>query len=227
MLQYSLVGPLHDAMSKVHKYSVYGVCTTNGAPGRAPPAPTPAHTLTATVAHTFAHTPRSAGAKCRAQQLDAAKAPNRCVTRPSCRKRILRRLSHDTRQKGRKGVADARACRGHSNGSREIPMVRTPADPLGSRTPSRGRSQRRDTGRGPDFRCMRTSTRIGQQQQGRCATLAASAYALTSYSHRTFQELASAVNLVPAWTSGSKTRVVRSRCSCHHERSCLHMGNSV
>ena len=76
----------------------------------------------------------------------------------SCRKRNLRRLSHDTRQKGRKGVADARACRGHSDGSREIPMVRTPADPLGSGTPSRGRSQRRDTGRGPAIRCTRVST---------------------------------------------------------------------
>ena len=80
------------------------------------------------------------------------------VTRPSCRKRNLRRLSHDTRQKGRKGVAEARACRGHSDGSREIPMVRTPADPLGSRTPSRGRSQRRDTGRGPLGRCAHAST---------------------------------------------------------------------
>ena len=145
-------------MSKLHKYSVPGVCTASGAPGPAPPAPTPAHTLTATVAHTFAHTPRSDGANCRAQQLHAAKAPNRCVTRPSCRKRNLRRLSHDTRQKGRKGVADARACRGHSDGSREIPMVRTPADPLGSRTPSRGRSQRRDTGRGPLGRCAHAST---------------------------------------------------------------------
>ena len=52
----------------------------------------------------------------------------------------------------RKGLEKQRAYRGHSDGSREVPMVRTPADPLGSRTPSCGRSQRRDTGRGSHYR---------------------------------------------------------------------------
>ena len=59
---------------------------------------------------------------------------------------------------GRKGLEKARAHRGYAEGSREVPMVRTPADPLGSRTPSHGRSQRRDTGRGPLGRRAHAST---------------------------------------------------------------------
>ena len=59
---------------------------------------------------------------------------------------------------GRKGLGKVRAYRGYAEGSREVPMVRTPADPLGSRTPSHGRSQRRDTDRGPVDRSMHAST---------------------------------------------------------------------
>ena len=59
-------------------------------------------------------------------------------------------------------------------------MVRAPADPLRSRTSSRGRSQRRDTGRGPAFRftsthsmraCWRESMRAAQREpdRGNCS----------------------------------------------------------
>ena len=87
--------------------------------------------------------------------------------------RNLRRQSHDMCQRGQKQAREGEGCRGQSEGSREVPMVRTPAGPLGSRTPSRGRSQRRDTGRGPAFRCVRISTQIIHQKQGRCAALTA------------------------------------------------------
>ena len=160
MLQYSLVGPLHDAMSKVHKYSVYGVCTTNGARGPASPLLGPAHCHTATVAHIVALTPGLKEEDCRAPNEDVLEALDRLWSPMSARTRILRRHLQTSTSEGKNGLGSARASRGHFAGSREVLMVRTPADPLGSRTPSRGRSQRRDTGRGPAFRCMRISTHI-------------------------------------------------------------------
>ena len=49
----------------------------------------------------------------------------------------LRRQSHDTHQRGQKGVREGEGRGGYSEGLREVPMVQTPAGPLGSRTPSR------------------------------------------------------------------------------------------
>ena len=77
VLQYSLACPLHDAMSKVHKYSVYGVCTTNGARGPASPLLGPAHCHTATVAHIVALTPRLKELGCRARNEDVLEALDR------------------------------------------------------------------------------------------------------------------------------------------------------
>ena len=124
------------------------MCTTTGAPGPASPTLGPARTHTLTVAHTTSPSPYSTEEFCRYAQVDVAKAPNRCRTRRSARMRTLRRQSHNTCQRGQKWIREGEGPGGHSEGSREVPMVRTPADPLGSRTPSRGRSQRRDTGRG-------------------------------------------------------------------------------
>ena len=131
------------------------------------------HTHALTVAHTVALTPYSPERIRRVEQGVVAKARNRCTTRSSARMRNLRRQAHDTCQRGQKQAREGEGFRGQSEGSREVPMVRTPAGPLGSRTPSRGRSQRRDTGRGPAFRCVRISTQNHHQQQGRCAVLTA------------------------------------------------------
>jgi hypothetical protein len=188
-----------------HIFSPEGVYSRRRTRTRAHPAPAPgpAHAHALTVAHAVALTSRATGDNCRTRQIDVLTTLNRCATRPSCRERNLRRLAHDGRQKGRKGLEEARAYRGHSDGSREVPMVRTPADPLGSRTPSRGRSQRRDTGRGPAFRCMRISTHIiisskaderHSRRSDACAPKTQSEY---------LQELMSAVNLVPGSSSGT------------------------
>ena len=77
LLQYSLVCPLHDAMSKVQKYSVYGGCTTDGARRPASPPLGPAHCHTATVAHIVALTPRLKEQGCRAQNEDVLEALDR------------------------------------------------------------------------------------------------------------------------------------------------------
>ena len=69
-------------------------------------------------------------------------------------------VAQDTRQRGQKWASEGEGFRGQSEGSREVPMVQTPAGPLGNRTPSRGRSQRRDTSRGPALICVRISTQI-------------------------------------------------------------------
>jgi hypothetical protein len=138
------------------------VCTTTGAPG---PYPDPRHPLSDPHALTRSpsltpHRPHLTQRKvfCRYAQVDVAKAPNRCRTRRSARMRTLRRQSHNTCQRGQKWIREGEGPGGHSEGSREVPMVRAPAGPLGSRSPSRGRSQRRDTGRGPVRRCMHVST---------------------------------------------------------------------
>jgi hypothetical protein len=99
------------------------------------------------VADAVVPTPRSIGKEFKAQRVDVAKPLNRCMTPSSGQMPNLRQV-HDRRQRGQKGTGGGEGIIGHSEGSREVPMVRTPADPLGSRTPSRGRSQRRDTGRG-------------------------------------------------------------------------------
>ena len=55
----------------------------------------PAHTHTLTVAHTVALSPYLSEIICRYAQGDVAKAPNRCTTRRSARKRDLRRQSRN------------------------------------------------------------------------------------------------------------------------------------
>ena len=82
VLQYSLVGPLHDAMSKVHKYSVYGgVLLTARADGPASPPLGPAHGHTATVAHSHAYALKMISRDCRAQNEDVPTALD-CLTSP-------------------------------------------------------------------------------------------------------------------------------------------------
>jgi len=200
-------------MSKVRKHSIPGVCATAGAPGPAPPAPAPAHALAATVAHAGPLTPLVISEMSRAQEVDVAKALDRSTTPRSRQMRKQRRPSHDTHQKGRKGLEEARAYRGHSDGSREVPMVRAPADPLGSRTPSRGRSQRRDTGRGPVGRCMHVSTH-GSSSSTADARLSRLSHASAPETHtHQHQELANAVILVPVSSSGSKNSRIRKHLS--------------
>ena len=146
---------------------------------RAPPL-APTHTHAATVAHTVALTPRSRPKMCSPRSEDDRTVVDGCWTRSPSRIRNLRRQSHDTCQRGQNRAREGEGCRVQSEGSREVPMVRTPAGPLGSRTPSRGRSQRRDTGRGPAFRftsthimraCWRESMRAGQREpdRGNCS----------------------------------------------------------
>ena len=93
---------LHFTMSSTRShvnstltFSPWGVCTTTGAPGPASPTLGPAHTHTLTVAHTVALTPYLSEIICRYAQGDVAKAPNRCTTRRSARKRDLRRQSRN------------------------------------------------------------------------------------------------------------------------------------
>ena len=81
VLQYNLTYPLNDGMSKVHKYSVYRGCTTNGARGPASPPLGPAHSHTATVAHIVALTPRLKEDGCRAQNEDVLEAID-CLLSP-------------------------------------------------------------------------------------------------------------------------------------------------
>ena len=200
-------------MSKVHKHSVPGVCTTAGAPGPAPPAPAPAHALAATVAHAGPLTPLVISEMCRAQEIDVAKALDRSTTPRSRQMRKQRRPSHDTRQKGRKGLEEARAYRGHSDGLREVPMVRAPADPLGSGTPSRGRSQRRDTGRGPVRRFMHISTHGSGSSKAFARLSRLSHASAPETTGDQLQELASAVSLVPVSSIGSKNSRIRKRLS--------------
>ena len=116
---------------------------------------------------------------------------------------------------------------GHSEGSREIPMVRTPADQLGSRTPSRGRSQRRDTDRGPPFRCKRTATPMGSgsRADARLSRLprARSPNTLTVpfKSSRTRSFWCRSRPLAPG------SRGFGSICRCSLWGSSVHIGNSV
>ena len=146
-------------MSKIHKYSESNGCVLLPArPDPHHPLSDP-HALTRSPSLTPSPSPYSMEVFCRYAQVDVAKAPNRCRTRRSARMRTLRRQSHNTCQRGQKWILEVEGPGGHSEGSREAPMVRAPADPLGSRTPSPGRSQRRDTGRGPVGRCMHVRAR--------------------------------------------------------------------
>ena len=214
-------------MSKVHKYSVHWACTTTGAPGPAPPAIGPAHTHALTVAHTVALTPYSPEMICRDEQGDVAKAPNRCPTRCSGRMRSLRQQSHNTRQRGQKGIRKGEGFRGQSEGSREVPMVQTPAGPLGNRTPSRGRSQRRDTSRGPAFRCVRISTQIIISSKADVRLSRLSRARAPETQTEALQELASAVMLVPVSSCGSTNSTIRKHLSMPCCAMLLLMGNSV
>jgi hypothetical protein len=200
-------------MSKVHKCSVPGVCTTTGSPR---PASSPlghTHTHALTVAHTVALTPYLTERSCRAEHENVARALNGCTTRSSARMRNLRRQSHDTRQRGQKWDREGEGCRGQSEGSREVPMVRTPAGPLGSRTPSRGRSQRRDTGRGPAFRCVRISTQIiiSSKADARFSRLTCACAPDTQMEH--LQELKSAVIMMPVSSFGSRNSKIGKHLS--------------
>jgi len=149
------------------------------------------------------------------------------MTRRFTRIRNLRRQSHDTRQRGQKGTRGREGRGGHSEGSREVPMVRTPADPLGSRTPSRGRSQRRDTGRGPDRRFMHVSTHGSNSSKAFARLSRLSHASAPETTGDQLQELASAVSLVPGSSSGSRNSRIRKHLSMLPSLSCLHMGNSA
>ena len=203
------------------------MCTTTGAPGPAPPAIGPAHTHALTVAHTVALTPYSAERIRRVEQGVVAKARNRCTTRSSARMRNLRRQAHDTCQRGQKQAREGEGFRGQSEGSREVPMVRTPAGPLGSRTPSRGRSQRRDTGRGPAFRCMRISTQtiISSKADARLTRLTRTCIPETQTEQ--LHEPASAVILVSVSFSGSKNSRIPKHLSTSPCAVLLLMGKSA
>ena len=214
-------------MSKVHKYSVQWVCTTAGAPGPTSPTLGPAHTHALTIAHTVALTPYSTEVIWRYAQGDVAKAPNRCRTRRSARMRTLRRQSHNTCQRGQKWIREGEGPGGHSEGSREVPMVRAPAGPLGSRTPSRGRSQRRDTGRGPVGRCMHVLTH-GSSSSKADARLSRLSHASAPETQTDgLQELASAIILVSSSSFGSRNSRNRKHLSMSPCRILLLMGNSA
>ena len=135
------------------------------------------------------------------------------MTRSSARMRNLRRQSHDTRQRGQKWDCEGEGCRGQSEGPREVPMVRTPADPLGSRTPSRGRSQRRDTGRGPVCRFMHVSTHGSNSSKAFARLSRLSHASAPETTGDQLQELASAVSLVPGSSSGSRNSRIRKHLS--------------
>ena len=149
------------------------------------------------------------------------------MTRRSTRIRNLRRQSHDTRQRGQKQSREGEGRGGHSEGPREAPMVRTPAGPLGSRTPSRGRSQRRDTGRGPAFRCERISTQIiiSSKADARLSRLSRARAPETQTEG--LQQLANAVILVPISSCGSTNSRIRKHLSMPSCAVLLLMGNSA
>jgi hypothetical protein len=167
------------------------------------------------------------GEFCRYAQVDVTKAPNRCRTRRSARMRTLRRQSHNTCQRGQKWIREGEGPGGHSEGSREVPMVRAPAGPLGSRTPSRGRSQRRDTGRGPVGRCMHVSTH-GSSSSKADARLSRLSHASAPETQTDgLQELASAIILVSSSSFGSRNSRNRKHLSMSPCRILLLMGNSA
>jgi len=227
VFQYSSPCPLHDSMSKVHKCSVQWVCTTAGAPGPTSPTLGPAHTHALTIAHTVALTPYSHEVIWRYAQGDVAKAINRCTTRSSARMRNLRRQSHDTRQRGQKQSRGGEGRGGQSEGSREVPMVQTPAGPLGNRTPSRGRSQRRDTSRGPALRCVRISTQIISSSKADVRLSRLSRARAPETQTEGLQELARAVILVPGSSYGSTKTRIRKHLSMSSCAGLLVIGNSA
>ena len=106
-------------------------------------------------------------------------------------------------------------------------MVRTPAGPLGSRTPSRGRSQRRDTGRGPGFRCERISTQIIIISKADARLSRLSRARAPDTQMEGLQELASAVTLVPVSSCGSTNSRIPKHLSMPSCAVLLHMGNSA
>ena len=122
-------------------------------------------------------------------------------------------VSMCTRQRGQQGVVEKARAAEVTLMVREVLMVRAPADPLRSRTSSRGRSQRRDTGRGPVRRCMHISTH-GSSSSKADARLSWLSDASAPETHGDqAQELASAVNLVPVSSIGSKNSRIRKRLS--------------
>ena len=149
------------------------------------------------------------------------------MTRSSSRVRNLRRLSQDTRQRGQKWVSEGEGFRGQSEGSREVPMVQTPAGPLGNRTPSRGRSQRRDTSRGPALRCVRITTQIIISSTADVRLSRLSRARAPKTQTEGLQELASAVTLVPVLSCGSKNLKIRKHLSMPCCAILLLMGNSA
>ena len=141
------------------------------------------------------------------------------MTRSSARVRNLRRLSQDTRQSGQKWVIEVEGFRGQSEGLRE--------GPLGNRTPSRGRSQRRDTSRGPALRCVRISTQIIISSTADVQLSRLSRARAPETQTEGLQELASAVILVPVSSCGSKNSRIRKHLSVSPCRILLLMGNSA
>ena len=106
-------------------------------------------------------------------------------------------------------------------------MVQTPAGPLGNRTPSRGRSQRRDTSRGPALRCVCISTQIiiSSKADVRLSRLSR-AHTPEAQTER-LQELASAVILVPVSSCGSTNSKIWKHLSMLSCAGLLVIGNSA
>ena len=121
--------------------------TAAGAPRPAPPPPW-IHTRFAfatAVALKCVRVRRTISRGCRSRGLDVIIALDRPSTRRLAQLMILRRLLQEQASECRKGLEKARASK--------------------AATPSHGRSQRRDTGRGPVGRCMCTGV-LGGVQMG-------------------------------------------------------------